>query len=200
MVEKGEPRKEVPVIGKDDDGKGDGKANNGGGSDQDEAGSVDLFDDCDDESISDDSDEQEADTEKVLSNKEKACKKILEDFYEYLTSADCGNKDPKASRQAQVQVRSVIQVLDPEMDILEMAEYQKIRDQFLKIHCVNKKYSSRTIKSYLHNLVHFYEFMQSEYPQLFDKDLLAFILSKLKKWIKHYQVEISQQNHRDLKI
>ena len=113
MVEKGTLRIDVPVIGKDgvkskssvehvnDNNKED--AIGGACDDQDEAGSIDLFDDHDRESISEESDESRAHSPKVLSNEEKACKKILDDFYDYLTSADCGDKDPIASRQAQVQ-------------------------------------------------------------------------------------------------
>ena len=63
---------------------------------------VDLFDEYDSESILDDSAEQGADTGKVLSNKEKACMKILDDIFVYLTSADRGNEDLKASRHAQI--------------------------------------------------------------------------------------------------
>ena len=61
--------------------------NDGNTSDADENGSVDLFANYDSASISDESGEG-VDSGKVLLNKEKACKKILDDFYRYLTSAD----------------------------------------------------------------------------------------------------------------
>ena len=120
---------------------------------------------------------------------------ILDSFYQYLISADCGNKDQRSSRQHQSQVRAILCAIDETMDIASLTNCKLIRERFLKLHCSRKKLGPRTIKSYLQSLNHIYNFFLSEFTALFENELLTQCQIKVRNWMKSFQRECSMQKH-----
>ena len=120
---------------------------------------------------------------------------MLDLFYKYLVSADCGNKDPRSSKQHKVQVETILRAIDDKMDLLSLTISKAIRDTFLKRYCIEKKFGPRTVKAYLQSLDHFYNFLQSEVNFMFSNDLMANLKVKIKYWMKTYQRQSSQHKH-----
>ena len=118
---------------------------------------------------------------------EKTIEGMLEQFYKYLVSADCGNKDPRSSKQHQTQLRTMLQCIDKRMDILSLTKSKVIRDIFLEGYCKQKCFGARTVKAYLQSLDHFYKFMQCEHSSVFTSDLLGSVQVRVKNWMKTYQ-------------
>ena len=125
----------------------------------------------------------------------ETCEAILDDFYEYLISADCGNKDERSSRQHRMQVKTILHVIDESMDIASLTRTKRIRDEFLKIYCVHKKYEARTIRAYLHSLDHFYTYLIAERSAIFESNMLSSIKVKVRNWINSYQRLSRKQKH-----
>ena len=125
----------------------------------------------------------------------ETCEAILDEFYEYLISADCGNKDERSSRQHRMQVKTILHVIDESMDIASLTRTKRIRDEFLKIYCVHKKYEARTIRAYLHSLDHFYTYLIAERSTIFESNMLSSIKVKVRNWINSYQRLSRKQKH-----
>ena len=120
---------------------------------------------------------------------------ILDSFYQYPISADCGNKDLRSSRQHQSQVRAILCAINEAMDIVSLTNCKLIRDRFLKSHCSRKKFGACTITSYLQSLNHIYNFFISEFTGIFQHELLTKCQIKVRNWMTSYQRQSSMEKH-----
>ena len=126
---------------------------------------------------------------------ERTIEGMLEQYYQYLISADSGNKDARSSKQHQAQLRTILQCIDDKMEIMSLIKSRLIRDIFLKGYCRRKGLGARTVKAYLQSLDHFYKFLQSEYCTVFNFDLLSSMQVRLRNWMRTYQKMASSEKH-----
>ena len=119
----------------------------------------------------------------------------LEQFFKYLISAECGNKDPRSSKQHKVQIETIFHTVDKNMDLASLTDSKAIRDTFLTNYCVQRKFGPCTVKAYLQSMDHFYNFFQSEFSSVLSNELMAKLKIKLKNWMRTYQRQSTQHKH-----
>ena len=125
----------------------------------------------------------------VQSNKAIA-KDLLDAFYQFLTSADSGNKDERSAKQCQSRIKKILHVVDQDMDIQSLVDRHLLRDIFLRRHCAREKYEPKTVQTYLKTLEHFYDFVISEGISAYDMTKVASLKSKVKVWKKSYVTQV----------
>ena len=112
---------------------------------------------------------------------------LMKMFLDYLVSPDCGKQDEAASKQCAQQVKRILSVIDKENNITSLFDRLLIRDAFLKRYAEQKKhFDSRTIKSYLKSLHHFYNFILAEKFTGFNKEDFISMQANVTRWSSAY--------------
>ena len=108
-------------------------------------------------------DQSESDSvDESMKNKKLEVTNIMNDFYEYLTSADSGNRDQKTAKTCCQRVSKILQVVSSNLNMHDLVNRNLLRDVFLKDYCPNQNYYPKTIQSYLNSLEHFLNYVISE--------------------------------------
>ena len=121
---------------------------------------------------------------------------ILTQYYEWLTSPDAGNKDARASKQSQDQLRRIIGCIDESMDISALMNATDIKVSFLQGYCVRRGYKAGTIKSYVISLKNFMSFLIAERHPVFDMGHVLSMEKRITNWMKTYQKEQAKTRYQ----
>ena len=81
------------------------------------------------------------------------------------------------------------------MNLAYLTDSKAIRDTFLKKYCVQRKFGSCTVKTYLQSIKNLYSFCQSELNSMFSNELMAEVKVEIKNWMRTYQRQPSQHKH-----
>lgn len=118
----------------------------------------------------------------------------LQEFEDWLVSADCEKKDAKTAKQHVAQVKKVLSVIGEGSCPHSLLDRKLVRDVFLRQYA-EKKYYPTTIKSYLMSLQHYCSFLLGEKPSgvEFEKDDVISLREKLKNWSASYKHETTRR-------
>lgn len=133
-----------------------------------------------------------------------AASQNIEEFEEWLSSADGGLKDKKCAKQHAVQLTKILAAVGGKDAGLEvLLNRQLVKRKFLHKYVAERKLSAGTIKSYLTNLHHLYSYQLHRNPTQLTTDVMQQLQSMIecvKRWSASYRKEHSKralQKHDD---
>ena len=100
--------------------------------------------------------------DELLRSRKKAVNKTLTNFYEYLPSADSGNRDKKTAIQWCDRGKKILKIVSPGLCMQSLIDRKLQRDKFLKEYCTKQEYHPKAIPTYIKNLEHFLNYVLGE--------------------------------------
>ena len=149
-----------------------------------------IDDESSQSSYSSNASKESASTSSDVESNKATAKDLLKAFYQFLTSADSGNKDERSAKQCQSRMMKILRVVDQDMDIQSIFDQHLLREIFPKRHCTNQSYEPKTIQMYLKTLEHFYDFVISEGISAYDMTAVTSLKSNFKTWKKAYVTKV----------